>query len=130
MPTLNELSKLSRREQQIMDVIYARGEASATEVVEGIPDPPSRTAVRTFLTILEKKGCLAHFKRGREYVYRPLTARRRAGRSAIRRVLDVFFQGSISQAMATHLADPKSELSAAELDRLTRLIREARERGV
>ena len=120
---------LSRRERQIMNVIYARGAASATEVWQAIPDPPSRTAVRTILRILEEKGHLRHRKRGREFIYRPVRPRGRAGRSAFRRVLETFFDGSLEKAVAAHLADPSVELTEEETERLIRLVRQTGEEG-
>jgi len=119
---------LSRRERQIMDVIYASGEASAAEVVERLPDPPTRTAVRTLLRILEDKGHLKHRKQGREFIYRPTRPRQRAGQSAIRRVLETFFEGSLEKAVAAHLADPSAVSTPEELNRLARLIREAKKK--
>jgi len=120
---------LSRRERQILEVIYARGEASAVEVTENIPNPPTNTAVRTLLKILESKGHLKHVKRGREFIYQPMRPRGRAGLSALRRVLSTFFEGSVEQALASHLADSDTEISDEELKRLARLIREARKKG-
>lgn len=124
-----EHEHLSRRERQIMDVVYALGEATATEVLERLPDPPSRTAVRTMLRILEDKGHLTHAKRSREYVYHPAHPRDRAGQSAMRRVVQTFFEGSVEQAVAAHLSDPGAELSDDDLKRLASLIREARRKG-
>lgn len=121
---------LSRRERQIMDIIYARGEASATDVLSDMPDPPTRTAVRTMLRILEEKGHLVHKKKGREFIYQPTRARARAGLSALRRVVQTFFEGSLEKAVAVHLSDPKSDLSEGELKRLADLIRQARKNGV
>ena len=120
---------LSRRERQIMDVVYAGGEASAAVVVERLPDPPTRTAVRTLLRILEEKGHLKHRKQGREFIYQPTRARHRAGRSALRGVLATFFEGSLEKAVAAHLADPAAEPTPEELKRLSRLIRDAKKRG-
>lgn len=120
---------LSRRERQIMDLIYARGSAGATQIVEAMTNPPSRTTVRTLLSILETKGHLKHKQVGREYVYQPTRPRRRAGRSALRRVMDTFFEGSLEQAVATHLADPQTMLRPIELERIARLIKEARKTG-
>jgi predicted transcriptional regulator len=117
---------LSRRERQIMDVIYARGEATAWEVHSALPDAPGKTAVRTILRILEEKGHLKHRQDGLAYVYRPSRARRRAGRSALRKVLHTFFDGSLEKAVAAHLADPTAELAPEELERLANLIRAAR----
>jgi BlaI family transcriptional regulator, penicillinase repressor len=121
--------ELSRRERQILDIVYARGEATAVQVVEDMADPPSRTAVRTLLGILEEKGHLKHRKEGKTYVYRPCRARTQAGQSALRRVLQTFFGGSLEQAVAAHLADEQSNLSAEELQRMVALIRQARKEG-
>ena len=109
-----------------MEIIYAKGEATATEVLESMTDAPTRTAVRTFLRILEEKGNLRHTKRGREFVYRPVQGRARTGQSALGRVLRTFFDGSLEKAVASHLADPASEISPAELRRLSALINEAK----
>ncbi|HUT88807.1 MAG TPA: BlaI/MecI/CopY family transcriptional regulator [Thermoguttaceae bacterium] len=126
--SVDEQSQLSRRERQIMNVIYARGEASAGEVWEALPDRPSRTAVRTLLRILEEKGRLGHRKRGRQFIYRPTKPRTRAGRSAFQGVLETFFDGSLEKAVAAHLADPGVRPSPEELERLARLVRDAREK--
>ncbi len=120
---------LSRRERQMMDIIYALGEASATQVLDVLPDPPTRTTVRTVLRILEEKGHLRHRKRGREFIYGPTRSRSRAAQSALRRVLRTFFDGSFEKAVAFHLSDPRSGLSDPELKRLADLIRQARKRG-
>lgn len=120
---------LSRRERQIMDVIYARGEATALEVVAGLPDPPSKTAIRTLLGILEDKGQLVHRSEGQTYIYRPSRPREHAGKSALRRVLEVFFGGSLEQAVAVHLGDSANDLSPEELKRLAALIQKARKKG-
>ncbi len=122
--------RLSRRERQIMNIIYALGEASATQVLGGMPDPPSRTAVRTLLGILEGKGQLKHRKRSREFVYQPTRQRASVGRSALRQVLHTFFDGSLEKAVAMHLSDPGAGLTLDELKRLADLIRQAREKGV
>ncbi|RPI77827.1 MAG: BlaI/MecI/CopY family transcriptional regulator, partial [Planctomycetaceae bacterium] len=94
---------LSRRERQILDVLYARGEATALDVVADLPDPPGKTAVRTLLKILEEKGHVTHREAGQTYIYRPSRAREHAGKSALRRVLKVFFEGSLQDALAVHL---------------------------
>lgn len=125
---MDEQSRLSRRERQIMNIIYARGHASATEVWQGLADRPSRTAVRTLLRILEEKGHLRHKKHGRQFVYQPTRPRGSAGRSALQGVLQTFFDGSLEKAVAAHLSDPTAELSHEELKRLARLIREARKK--
>jgi predicted transcriptional regulator len=120
---------LSRRERQIMDVVYALGTATAVEVVERLPDPPGKTAVRTLLRILEDKGHLKHVQKGREYVYQPTRPRLRAGRSALQRVLKTFFDSSLEKAVAAHLGDSAANLSDEELERLADLIQQARTKG-
>ncbi len=118
---------LSRRERQIMDVIYARGQATAAEVVEALPDPPSYSAVRALLRILEEKGHLRHQHDGPRYVYLPVVPRDRARRSALRSLVRTFFDGSAAQAAAA-LID-QSKLSNAEFERLRELIEKARREG-
>jgi BlaI family penicillinase repressor len=117
---------LSRRERQIMDAIYARGEATAADVLAALPDPPTKTAVRTLLRILEDKGHLTHRTEGLTYVYRPSRPRGRAGKSALNRVLQTFFEGSIEKAVAAHLGDSATDLSPDELTRLAAVIEQAR----
>ena len=109
-----------------MEVIYAKGEATATDVLENLTDPPTRTAVRTLLRILEEKGHLKHKKRSREFVYCPVRRRERAGQSAFARVLQTFFEGSLEKAVAAHLSDPNAEISPDELRRLATLINQAK----
>ncbi len=116
----------SRRERQIMDVIYSLRDATATQVLERLSDPPSRTAVRTLLRILEDKGFLKHKKKGREFIYQPTQPRARAGRSALHRVLGTFFDGSLEKALSAHLSDPKAKMDPDELKRLAALVRKAR----
>jgi predicted transcriptional regulator len=123
---MSGLTQLSRRERQIMEAIYAKGEATATDVLDAMADPPTRTAVRTFLGILENKGYLTHSKRGREFVYHPTHERERTGQSAFGRVLETFFGGSLEKAVASYLADPGSEISPDELKRLSTLINKAK----
>lgn len=118
--------RLSRREREIMDAVYLKGEATATDVLEQMPDPPTRTAVRTFLRILETKGFLAHGKRGREFVYTPTHPRDSAGKSAFMRAIRTFFNGSLEQAVASYLTDPDAQVSPEELRRLSTVIQQAR----
>jgi len=118
--------RLSRRERQIMDIIYAQGEASALDVLNGLPDPPTKTAVRTLLRILEEKGHLKHKQVGLKYVYQPSRPRRSAGRFALRRVLETFFDGSLEKAVAVHLGDSAVDISQDELRRLADLISQAK----
>ena len=128
---MSDPRQLSKRERQIMDVIYARGEATVSQVMQGIPDPPMRGALRTLLRILERKGHLSHRSQGREFVYRPTQPRGKAGRSALARVLDVFFGGSLEHAVAAHLSDPRraAMLTPDELRRLSDLIDKAARQG-
>jgi predicted transcriptional regulator len=122
-------SQLSRRERQIMDIVYVRGEASGADIQEDLPDPPTRGALRIMLRILEEKGHLKHHKRGRQFIYRPTVSKRRVGPSALRRVLNTFFGGSIHNAVAAHLAQRETDVSEEELRHLAALIRQARRRG-
>jgi len=119
-------SQLSRRERQIMDIVYAHGEASVSDVLAEIPDPPARGALGRLMTILENKGHLRHYQKGREYIYEPTVPAQKAGPSAMRRVVDTFFGGSLRQAVAAHLAQKDTDISDEELRRLAGLIRQAR----
>jgi predicted transcriptional regulator len=113
-----------------MDVVYRLEEASAAEVRERLADPPSYSAVRATLRILEQKGYLKHRKEGPRYVYAPTVSRRRARRHALRRLLDTFFEGSTEAAVAALLERPKGGLSPDELTRIARRVRRAqRESG-
>ena len=120
---------LTRRERQIMDIMYQRGSASAAEVQRDLPDPPSYSAVRAMLRLLEEKGHLRHRQEGPRYVYDPTVPRDRARRSATRRLLDTFFEGSTAQAVATLLDESTSDLSDEELAKLADLIDKARREG-
>ncbi len=122
-------SQLSRRERQIMDIVYAHGEASVSDVLAEILVPPARGAMGRLMSILEEKGHVRHYQRGREYVYRPTVPRSKAGPPAMRRVVDTFFGGSLRHAVAAHLAQQDTELSDEELERLAELIRKARTKG-
>jgi len=122
-------SQLSRRERQIMDIIYTHGEASTADVLKELPDPPARGAMGRMIRILEDKGHLKHYQRGRQFVYRPTRSRRQVGPSAMRRVVDTFFGGSLRQAVAAHLAQRDTDISDEELRRLAELIRQARAKG-
>ena len=124
-----ELSALSRRERQLMDIIYSRGQASATEVMESLPDPPSYSAVRALLRVLEEKGHLRHKQEGQRYVYSPTVERERAKRSALRRVLQTFFDDSAEDAVAALLDISQESLSDDELKRMEHLIKQARREG-
>ena len=109
-----------------MDVVYASGGATATRVFEDMTDPPTRTAVRTFLRILEEKGYVEHRKQGREFVYRPTRPKGVEGRSALRHVLQTFFDGSLERALGAYLHGPGGKLDAAERKRLVAMLRRGR----
>lgn len=121
--------QLSRRERQIMDIVYAQGEASVAEVLAALPDPPSYSAVRALLAILLDKGHLKHRSEQGRYIYSPTRRRAQVGRSALRRVLDTFFEGSLEKAVAALLQGSDAHLSPAELQRLEQLIQQARKEG-
>ena len=118
---------LSRRERQIMEVIYEMGEASALEVNERLPDPPSYSSVRALLRILENKGHLRHKKKGARYIYLPIRSRHRSSRSALKRLLKTYFQGSVENTVAALLDISETDLTPSELNRLRKLIDQARE---
>jgi predicted transcriptional regulator len=120
---------MSRRERQIMDIIYQRGRATAAEVREDLPDPPGYSAVRALLAILVNKGRLKIEEDGPRYAYRPTQPRQAAGRSAIHRVVETFFQGSLENAMVALLDSRASKLSAKEIERLKGMIEQARSGG-
>jgi len=121
---------LSRRERQILDILYKNGRATAAEVQAALPEPPSYSAVRALLRILEEKGHVRHEQDGPRYVYLPTVARDNAKRSALRHILQTFFDGSAEQAISALLDESSTKLSSAELDRLARLIDGARKSGV
>jgi predicted transcriptional regulator len=121
---------LSRRERQILDILYQRGQATAAEVQSALPEPPSYSAVRALLRILEEKGHVRHDQDGPRYVYLPTVPRDNAQRSAMRHLLQTFFDGSAEQAISALLDDSSAKLSHAELDRLARMIDTARKSGV
>ncbi|MEO6789202.1 MAG: BlaI/MecI/CopY family transcriptional regulator [Chthoniobacteraceae bacterium] len=116
----HEHDPLSRRERQIMDVIWRAGRATATEIHERLPDAPSYSAVRALLAVLVNKGHLKHERDGKRYVYEPLASQEKAGKSALRRLLTTFFNNSPASLVAT-LLDPK-EVDADELGRIRKLI--------
>src|SRR5918998_6427039 len=124
-----EPNTLSRRERQIMDIIYSRGQASANDVLENLSDPPSYSAVRALLRVLEEKGHLRHTLDGQRYVYSPTVERERAKRSALRRVLQTFFDDSTEDAVAALLDISQERLSDDELKRMEELIKQARREG-
>jgi predicted transcriptional regulator len=120
---------LSKRERQIMDVLYRAGRATAADVRAGMPDPPSYSAVRTLLRILEEKGHVRHEQDGLRYVYVPRIGAATAQRSALKHLIDTFFGGSASRGMAALFELSSTDLDDAELLRLRQLIDEARKKG-
>jgi predicted transcriptional regulator len=127
--TKNPHMHLSRRERQIMDIIYGHGQATAAEVMERLPDPPSYSAVRAMLRLLEEKGYLKHEQDGMRYVYLPTLSREKARQSALKQLVQTFFDGSTEEAVAAILDMSRSKLSESELDRLSDLIEKARKEG-
>lgn len=119
-------STLSRRERQIMDILYRRGRATAVEVMEDLPGDPHLSTVRTQLRVLEEKGHVHHAEEGLRYVYEPSVPRTAARKSALRHLVDTFFDGSTEKTVAALLGGDTSRLSPAELDRLADLIAKAR----
>lgn len=120
---------LSKRERQIMDVIYKKGKATATEVYEELSDPPSDTTVRKLIRILEQKGHLVHEAQGKEYVYNPTVPHGEACCAAIEHLLQTFFEDSAPKAVAALLNVSKDKLSAEDIERLSELIEEAAQQG-
>ena len=120
---------LSRREREIMDVLYAAEGLTAADVRERMPDPPSYSAVRALLRILEEKGHVRHEERGPRYVYSPVVPRAKARKTALRALVQTFFDGSPEQAVAALIDESRSKLGLAELDRLAALIDKARKEG-
>jgi predicted transcriptional regulator len=119
----------SRRERQIMDVLHAKESAAAAEVRAALPNPPGYSAVRALLRILEEKGHVKHRQDGPRYVYLPCVSRASASRSALKRLVSTFFQGSATQAMAALLEAHDTQLSDAELNQLQQLIKQAKKEG-
>lgn len=129
MPHRRVRPPLSRRERQIMDVIYRLGRATAADVHAALPDAPSYSTVRALLKVLETKGHLRHGVAGPRYLYTPTVPRERARESALRQVVGTFFDGSTEAAVAALLGLSADRLSATELDRLAGLITQAKQEG-
>ncbi len=124
-----EPSALSRRERQIMDAVFALGEATVNQVAASIPSPPTAMAVRRMMHILEAKGHLKRRERGREVIYAPRQTKSKAGRRALAQVIETFFGGSLEEALAAHLHSRKDQVSADERKRLIALIQQAQQEG-
>ncbi len=121
--------KLGRRERQILEAVYRLEAASVSDVLAELPDPPGYTAVRTFLRILEEKGHLTHTQDGARYIYHPTKPRPPVAREALFKLMETFFGGQPEQIVNTLLNDEERKLSREDLDRLSEMISEARERG-
>jgi predicted transcriptional regulator len=122
-------SPLTRREREIMDILHRRGRATAHEVLEDLAEPPSYSAVRTFLRLLEERGHIRHDQDGPRYVYMPIVARRDAQRSAVAHLVYTFFDGSVEDAVASLVESSKPRLSPVELDRIASLVAKAKKEG-
>lgn len=129
MPDSTPASDLARRERQIMDVVYRRGEATVAEVLADLPDPPSYSAVRAMLRKLQDKGHLTYRQDGPRYLYSPTVPRDEAREGAMQRLVRTFFGGSPARAVAALLDSPSTQLSDRELDELAGLIDQARSGG-
>ena len=123
------LEKLSRRERQIMNIIYQNGKATVAEVLEQLPDPPSYSAIRALMRILEEKGFLKHKTDGPRYLYYPTITVKKAKQSALKHVMQTFFDDSTESVVAALLDISASDLTDKDYERLTRLIENARKEG-
>lgn len=123
------IQDLSRRERQIMDALYRLGQASATEIRDSIPNPPSNTAVRTLLTILHEKGHVQFKQDGARYIYEPVISRDEMAKSVMNGVVQTFFEGSIERVVATLVSSQESSLTDDQIARLQAIIAEAKEEG-
>jgi BlaI family penicillinase repressor len=126
---MNRLGQLSRRERQIVDVLFRLERASAAEIRNAMPDAPSDSAVRTILRILEKKGVVAHEEEGGKYWFRVLQSRESARSWALRSLLNTFFDGSGAQAALALLGDTRAKFTAEELERLSQIVKEAKRKA-
>ena len=120
---------LTRREREIMDILYRRGRATAHEVLAELNDPPGYSAVRALLRLLEERGHVKHSEDGQRYVYAPAVARGDARRTALTHLVKTFFAGSVEQAVATLVESSRTKLSEDELDRLADIIDRAKKEG-
>ena len=129
MPKRESNEGLSRRERQILDVIYRLGKASAADIREELPDPPTYTAVRTLLGILQEKGHVKFQSDGTRYIYEPVVPREEMAKSVMDGVLQTFFGGSIERVVSTLIDSEESNVTPEQLDRLAEIIAEARKEG-
>ena len=126
---MKRLQSLSRREREIMDIVFGAGTATATEVRDRMVDAPSYSAVRATLSVMEQKGVLRHEHDGKRYVYKPTLHPSRARRNAVEHLVNTFFDGSAAGAVLTLLEEPGAEIAPEDLDRMARLIERARKEG-
>jgi predicted transcriptional regulator len=124
------MQKLSRRERQIMDVLYERGRATAAEILAALPDPPSYSAVRALIKVLEDKGHVKHQEDGPRYVFTPSVPRSKARRNAVKHLLQTFFDDSAGEAVASLLGLSAAKLKPEELDKIEQLIAHARKQPI
>ena len=124
-----QLNQLSRRERQIVDILYRQGEAPVADVLEAIPDPPSYSTVRALLAVLEEKGYVRHRRQGRQYMYSPVVSRTQASRTALKHVVNTFFDDSVEDVVAALMSMKSTQISAEEYERLSRLIKAGRRKG-
>ena len=126
---MSDPTALSRRERQIMDVVFANGEATVNQLVAALSDPPTPMAVRRMMHILEEKGFLKRRQTGREVVYSPTQTKQLAGKKALQHVLDTFFGGAVDEALAAHLTRKDAALTDEQTARIQKLIDEAKREG-
>lgn len=126
---MSPIASLSRREREIMDALYALGRASAADVRQRIPNPPSYSSVRALLRILEEKGHVRHEEDGPRYVYLPVVTAKKAQKHAVSHLVRTFFQGSAERAVAALIENSDMKLGEAEIDRIEQLIAAARKKG-
>jgi predicted transcriptional regulator len=129
MDEQSKVQDLSRRERQIMDVLYRLGKASAAEIHKELVDPPTYTAVRTHLTLLQGRGLVRYESDGTRYIYEPVVPRAEMGKTAIAGVMQTFFENSVEQVVSTLIDRQESRISSEELDRLAEIIERARKEG-
>ncbi|MCX6848076.1 MAG: BlaI/MecI/CopY family transcriptional regulator [Verrucomicrobia bacterium] len=115
---MKKIAQLSRREREVMDLVFAQGEATLSQILEGMEKAPTRAALRSILTILEGKGQLKHRQEGREFILQPVHSRVEVGQSTLSRVIGTFFGGSLTQALAAYLSAPGTKLSDDEVAEL------------
>lgn len=122
------LDRLGRRERQIMELVYQKGQATVADIQQGIANNPNYSTIRAQMTILERKGFLKHVKQGRAFVYSPIVNRRTASQAAIKRVINTFFDGSVENVVAALISMKSASLSPEEYDRLSELIKSMKEK--